>query len=376
MEVDRRGIMSAAMLGLGMASAGALKAAPASDKSASHTAPAGKWLIAMEETCVPPGLAEEYERNLAELNIKRLPAMTAKLLDFRGKRLEEMDACGIDIQVVAPTIPSPQQLPDPAKAERLARLLNDAMAQEVAKTPGRFIAFASLSMHNPDAACRELERSVRDLGMRGVLLNNFQWVGEGGQGALFFDDPRFDPFWSTLETLNVPFYLHPGPVSDAGGRRQDYAGVNWLKEATWEWGSQTGFHALRIITTGVFDRHPKAQMILGHGGEHIIGDLWRIDNRIARDLRRYQQSDTTALRAKRGVLDYFKSNVMITTSGQFSSLALEHAIKAIGADRIMFAVDYPYEDNTEGADWFKSVDLAHADRLAIGRNNAARILKL
>lgn len=354
--------------GLGMAAMTTAAQAKAAESKTQPSTPKGRWLIPMEEACVPPRIADEWFRNLAALGVVSPPVMRTILTDFRGQRLEEMDACGIDIQVLAVTIPSPQAEANPENANRLARIANDALAEEVARTPNRFIAFAALSMHDPDVACRELERAVRDLGMRGVLLYNFQCSGEGGGTALFYDDRRYDGFWSTLEQLDVPLYLHPGLIPEAGGRRQDFKGFDWLKEATWEWGVHAGLHALRIMTSGVFDRHPRAQLILGHNGEHIIGDLWRIDNRIKRRPFDYHAGKT--------VREYFRSNVHITTSGQFSTPGLQHAIQVIGADRIMFAVDYPFEDNAEGTSWFASADIGTADRLAIGRGNAARLLKL
>lgn len=364
MKVDRRTLLSAG-LGLigaaGVAGAGGAEAAETTPK----TAPAsGKslGLIAMEEACLPRAV-------LSEWNGVPYPAGTKeRLLDITGTRLQEMDACGIDIAVIALTVPGVQAETDPRKAADLAKRANDALAEEISRKPDRFVGFAALSMHDADAACRELERAHRDLGMRGVLLNNFQRTGQGGGDALFYDDRRFDPFWATLERLELPLYLHPGLTPQTGGRERDFEGFDWLKDAAWAFATHTGLHALRIITSGVFDRHPRAQLVLGHHGEHIVYDMWRVDNRIK--LR------PLGVPATKPVREYFKTNVHVTTSGQFSTPGLQHVINEIGADRVMFAVDYPYEANKPGTDWFHSAPLDPAHRAAIGRNNAARLLKL
>ena len=162
----------------------------------------------------------------------------------------------------------------------------------------------------------------------------------------------------------MPVYLHPG----LGFRMQDFEPVPWLMDASWGFAIHAGLHALRLITGGTFDRFPGAQLVLGHLGEHIVHDIWRIDNRIA---RRPQSCPM-----RRTVREYFASNVHVTTSGQFSDHALRHAISEIGADRIMFAIDYPFEDNEVGSSWFASTPITDEERAAIGRENAIRLFNL
>jgi 2,3-dihydroxybenzoate decarboxylase len=204
--------------------------------------------------------------------------------------------------------------------------------------------------------------------MRGVLLNNIQIAGANRDTVMFYDEPRFDEFWATAEKLDAPVYIHPGFIPAAGGRLLDYEGFEFLTDASWGYAVSTGLHALRIITSGVFDRHPRAQLVLGHLGEHIVLDMWRINNRIKRRPLNCVM--------KKELRSYFSTNVHVTTSGQFGNLALQHAIGEIGADRIMFAVDYPYEENAEGTSWFARAPISEKDRQAIGRDNAIRVFHL
>lgn len=317
--------------------------------------------IAVEETCLPVEVWEVWERE----NREGFPEIWRQTLpDFEGTRLDEMDSCGIELAVLSVTVPGPQFVADRELAEAMARDANDALAAVVARRPDRFAALGALSMHDVDQACAEFERAVRSLGMRGVLLNNFQIAGADRSEAVYYDDRRFDPFWDLAQQLEAPVYLHPGRAM----RMPDFEAAPWLDDASWGFAIHTGLHALRIITNGVFDRFPGAQLVLGHNGEHIVYDMWRIDNRIAHRPR--------GCPMKKSVRDYFRTNVHVTTSGQFSDPGLRHAISEIGADRIMFAIDYPYEDNEAGSSWFSATQLTDEERAAIGRDNAIKLFKL
>lgn len=324
--------------------------------------------IPFEEACLPAEVLPQWLESGGLYG----PEWTAKLTDFGSRRIEAMDRHGIEMMVLSLTTPGPQGQRDRAKAEDMSRRANDALAKAVSAHPNRYVGLGCLSMHDVDAACREFERVVKTLGMPGVLLNNFQLAGDEKGGAIFYEQPEFDAFWDTAQRLDAPVYLHPGPayrgVLDIKGWNQSYAKFPWLSAATWFWGVDTGSHALRIITSGVFDRFPKAQLVLGHNGEHIVYDLWRIDNRL--------RNQPTGYPAKHSVRSYFKSNVHIATSGEFSDFALRHVIQEIGADRVLFAIDTPYEDIQAGASWFDATPLGDAERQAIARGNAIRLLKL
>lgn len=345
-----------------MTDTGLPQTTPGAKSAAAATPVAGRSqvrTIAMEEAFCPEELYDQW--------IVPPPFPRQKLTDYDGKRIEEMDRYGIEMSVLSLTVGGPQAMTDPERAQDMARRGNDALARAVASQPRRLAGLGALAMHDVDVACREFERAVKVLGLRGVLLNNFQWAGKNGEQVLFYDRPEFDAFWALAQDLDVPVYLHPNLVPEVGARDQDYQGFEWLKHAAWEFSTHTGLHTLRIITSGVFDRFPKAQLIIGHNGEHIVHDLWRIDNRIKLTPFGY---------IGKSVRSYFRTNVHITTSGAFTSPGLRHAIEEIGADRIMFAVDYPFENNEAGMSWFESAPISDAERLAIGRANAIRLLKL
>lgn len=361
MRIPRRGLfkMSAA-LGLATALGGTAQAA-SSTRRKIRTIP-------LEEACVPPEVISLWEESGGRYDY--VPTWKVGLTDF-DRKVEQMDQNGIEMMVLSLTIPGPQGQRDRAKAENMARRGNDALAKVVAARPTRYAGLGVVSMHDVDTACREFERAVKTLGMRGVLLNNFQLVNDD-RGALFYDQPEYDAFWATAEKLDAPVYLHPGPtprgVLDIKGWNQTYTQFPWLHAASWFWQVDTGSHALRIITSGVFDRFPKAQLILGHNGEHIVYDIWRMDNRL--------KNQPSGYPAKKPVRSYFQSNVHVATSGEFSDLALRHVIGEIGADRVLFAIDTPYEDMHEGAAWFDAAAITDAERQAIARGNAIKLLKL
>lgn len=324
--------------------------------------------IPFEEACLPRELLPAW----AETGGTYTPEWIAKLTDFGSQRIEAMDRHGVEMMVLSLTTPGPQAQRDRAKSEDMARRGNDALAKAVALHPTRYVGLGALSMHDPQTACREFERAVKTLGMRGVLLNNFQLAGDDRDGAIFYEGREFDPFWELAQTLDVPVYIHPGPSyggnMDIKGWDQRYRKFPWLSAAAWFWQVDTGSHALRIITSGVFDRFPKAQLVLGHNGEHIVYDLWRMDNRLKNQPLGYP--------AKKLVREYFRTNVSVATSGEFSDFALRHVIQEIGVDRVLFAIDTPYEDIKAGADWFDKAAISDAERVAIARGNAIKLLKL
>lgn len=386
----RRRALLAGGLAAGLTAAARSQAA-STTPSRSNNAPVRT--IGLEEHCLPNELFDDWD---APPRLGAGPGSMAdvgrRLQDFDGQRLEDMDRAGIEMALLSLTVAGPQGQPDPKRAQDIARRGNDAMAQEISKHPDRFAGLGCLSMHDVDAACREFERVVKTLGFRGVLLNNWQRAGAHGDIALTYDDARYDPFWDMAQRLEAPVYLHPGwsPPWYAKG----VAGLTRMLDAAgWNWAVETGSHALRIITSGVFDRFPKAQMILGHNGEHIVTDLWRIEDRLhggwsrlkgglpasgGDGARPYSVMKVTAgdYRAEKTVSAYFRTNVSVTTSGQFNDAGLQHILKEIGADRVMFSTDYPYEDMVEGGDWFRATPLGDDERYAIARGNQIKLFKL
>ena len=291
-------------------------------------------------------------------------ALSGKLLDVFGARLSEMDANGIEMAVLSLNSNAVQGIFEAAKAVEVARKANDALAEIVAKRPDRFAALGALPMQDPDAAIAELKRCVGALNFKGVLVNGFSQVG-AADTAVYYDVPQFRPFWAEVERLGVPFYLHPRDPLPS--RRQAYEGHPYLVGSPWGFAEETAIHALKLMGSGLFDECPALKIVLGHLGERIPYDLWRLDHRLRH---------VPGRPAKRTMGDYFRQNFYLTTSGHFSTPSLIQAILTVGADRLLFAVDYPFEDHAQGAAWFDSADIAEIDRRKIGRDNAMALFNL
>lgn len=291
----------------------------------------------------------------------------SRVMDIHDRRLREMDANGLEMMILSLNAPAIQAIPDPKRAGDLARKANDYLAEQVRKRPNRFQGLAALAMQDPDGAARELERCVKELGMRGALVNGFSQVNDPDT-PVYYDLPQYRPFWATMERLDVPFYLHPRNPLPRDARI--YAGHPWLLGPIWAFGQETAVHALRLMASGLFDAHPRLQIILGHMGENLPFGIWRVDNSNA------WIPDRNKWPAKRRLGEYFCANFHLTTSGNFRTQALLNAMLEIGSDRIMFSTDWPFENVDHAAIWFDACAISESDRLKIGRANAARLFKL
>jgi 2,3-dihydroxybenzoate decarboxylase len=295
------------------------------------------------------------------------PELKARLLDIQERRLREMDANGVALMLLSLNAPAVQAIPDVARAVDISRRANDYLAEQVAKRPDRFQALAALPMQDPDAAARELQRCVRDLKFRGALVNGFSQVGDARTMA-YYDAAQFWPFWEAVQALDVPFYLHPrNPLPEHAGI---YDGHPWLLGPTWAFGQETAVHALRLMGSGLFDAYPRLQIILGHMGEGLPYSMWRVDHRNAWVKAPHKH------KAKHRIAHYFQNNFYLTTSGNFRTQSLIDAMLEIGADRILFSADWPFENVDHAAVWFDAASISEADRVKIGRTNAARLFKL
>src|SRR5215210_2024112 len=295
------------------------------------------------------------------------PELEHRLLDLQELRLRLMDRHGMQLMLLSLNAPAVQAILDPRRATELARRANDFLAEEVRKRPDRFQGLAALAMQDPDEATRELRRCVKELGFRGALVNGFSQIREP-ESMVYLDDARYRGFWAECEKLDVPFYLHPrNPLPSAA---QIYAGHPWLMGPTWAFGQETAVHALRLMASGLFDRHPRLQIILGHLGEGLPYSMWRVDNRNA------WVKTPKAYPAKKPLAEYFQANFWLTTSGNFRTQTLIDAMLEIGADRILFSTDWPFENVDHAAIWFDAAAISEADRLKIGRTNAMRLFKL
>lgn len=293
---------------------------------------------------MPPGWGQEWGRRLA---------------DITELRLADMDEHGVDVQVLSLTSPGVEAIEDPAEAVATARRVNDHLAELVAAHPTRFAGFAALPLQDPKAAVAELRRAVEQLGLKGVLHNDHV-LGH------YLDEPRFRPLWAELERLGVTLYLHPALFP--ADRWRVFEGHPVLSGPSWGWTAQVGAHALRLIYGGVFDEFPSASVTLGHMGELLPFQLARLDSR-------YHQADRTS-RPRQPPSYYLRHNLYATTSGVFSHAALLGAVQAIGADRLLFAVDYPYESTAEAVEFLRTAPFCRADLERIAHLNAAHLLHL
>ena len=287
------------------------------------------------------------------------------LLDMEQQRLEQMDQWGTGFSILSLNSPAVQGIVDPKRATEVAQRANDLLAEQVNRHPTRFGGFAALPMQDPDAAARELERCVQHLGFHGFLVNGFSQVGYG-DGVVYYDAPQFSSFWETVAKLGKPFYMHPRDPLPS--REPIYDGAPWLTGPTWAFAAETSVHALRLMASGLFDTHPGLQMILGHFGEGIPFNVWRIDH-ILRKGRR-------GMPCERQIGDYLRENVYITTSGNFRTPTLLSTMLEVGSDRIMYSVDYPFEKHEDAAQWFDRCEISEADRQKIGRGNARKLFGL
>ncbi len=314
--------------------------------------------IAFEEHYTAPGFAD-YSRAF----IQHIPAELAKYLgsrlsDFDEFRLREMDEAGIDYVILSQTGPGVQGETDPAVAQRKAQENNDFLAAQVARHPTRYGAFAHLSMHDPLQAAKELERAVRQLGFKGALVN-------GHTLGSYYDDRAYDPFWERMQALDVPLYLHP---IDPFQVPHAYGGHPEMVGATWGWGVETASHALRLLFGGVFDRFPRLTVILGHMGEGLPFQRWRFDSRFA--------VYPHGVRLERAPSEYIGSNIVITTSGVCSGATVAGAVAEMGAEAVMFSVDYPYESTAIAAKFIEEAPLDERARELVCHGNAKRLFKL
>ena len=285
-----------------------------------------------------------------------------QLLDLGDGRLADMDAAGIDMQVLSLPGGGMDQI-GVATAAAIARDTNDRAADAVRAHPDRFAAFATLALQDPDQAALEFERCITQLGFKGALLN-------GTTNGLFLDHPRFTPIFETAQRLGVPIYVHSAPpprvVQEAyfSGLPDPYGTL--LANAGWGSSAETGLHCLRLIVAGVFDRFPALQIIIGHMGEDLPFSLARADSWLS----------PVPGRLTRSVADYFGAHFHVTTSGYFTVPPFLCALMVVGADRLMFSVDYPFSPNATGRAFLDGLPIVPADREKIGWNNAARLLKL
>src|SRR5580693_2463958 len=318
--------------------------------------PAAMRVVAIEEHHIVPEMRSRMDLSLLP------PAFRARLDVTADERLADMDAAGIDVQVLSVMLPMPRMLPA-GTAVPLAVKINGELHGMVTAHPDRFAAFALLPVTVPDAAADELERAVSELGFAGAMIS-------GTIGGRFLDDPIFAPVLETAARLDVPVYLHPGPPPQPVAEVY-YAGFaapvsQALATAAYGWHYETSLHALRMILGGVFDRLPGLKVILGHLGEGIPFHLPRIDDTLT----------PLAGQLAKPVSGYFREHFWITTSGYFYDGPFRLTREMFGDDRLIFSVDYPLLNRQQARDWFDRLDLAPGVREKIAHGTADNLLRL
>jgi 2,3-dihydroxybenzoate decarboxylase len=312
--------------------------------------------IALEEHFLSPGFEDYWLPTMGNVDQKAVSALLARLKDFGDMRLAAMDGAGIARSALSISGPGVQAERDAAIASRRATAANDFLAGEVAKHPDRYSGFGHLPMQDARAAADELERCMRELKFCGAMIN-------GHTNGQYLDHPSLDPFWERAEALQAIIYIHPtDPVSPSPA----LAGVEGLRRATWEWGFETGSHALRLVFSGLFDRYPRARVALGHLGETLPYLLWRFDSR----------AKLYGVKLGKKPSDYIRENFVVTTSGMSSAEPLDCALAALGNDRVMFAADYPFEQAEEAGAFLDKTPLVETVREDIAFKNAVREFKL
>ena len=314
-------------------------------------------VIALEEHYLDPEVARHFNEAGPEARDAQL---RERLHDVGELRIREMDEVGIDIQVLSHSAPATQRF-DAETAPAIARAANDRLRERVRASNGRFEAFAALPTANPRAAADELERAVTKLGFKGAMIH-------GLTNGHFIDERQFWPIFERAKALDVPIYIHPAvphPAVVEAYYRDYLKEFPGLLTAAWGFTVETATQGIRLVLSGVFDAYPGLKIIMGHLGESLPFSLWRIDMALGRQGNR-----------KSAFRDTFRSHFWITTSGNFSTPALLCSVMEMGADRILFSVDYPFVPNPPGVQCMAHVPLGPEDREKMLSGNAKRLLKL
>ena len=296
----------------------------------------------------------------------RFDEFSNEILDLDELRLATMDRTGIELALLSLNAPAVQAILDRDEAVAVAVKANKRMAKAVNDHPDRYRALAALPMQDPEAAADELKRCVNELGFKGALVNGFT-QRDVEDSAIYYDVAEYRDFWAVVSDLDVPFYLHPR--MNIPSQSLIYEGHPWLRSAPWGFAVETSTHALRLCGSGLFDDFPNLRIITGHLGEGIPFGLWRIDARMRFSPRGY--------RGKRPLGDYFREHFHITTSGNFNDAAFRCTLEMMGADRLYFSADYPFERMEDAANWFDNTPVIDDEqRQTIGRENAIKLFDL
>ncbi len=283
-----------------------------------------------------------------------------KLLDVDDMRLKQMDELGIDMHVLSITVPGVQMF-DADTATEYAQIVNDRLAEIVARHPRRYAALACFAPHSPKRAAKEIERAIGSLRLNGLIVNSHT-------NDQYYDDEKYFPFFEAAEALDAAIYLHPrAPMAGLDRPLDKY----WMEAALWGYGIETSTHALRLIFCGLFDRFPKLKIVLGHMGEGLPFWVTRLD---------FMHDEAVVVgaapRLQLKPSEYLKRNFVITTSGQENHLALKYSIDVLGEDNVMWAIDYPYQPMAPAVRFMDTAPLSEAMKAKVYGGNAARVFHI
>jgi len=286
-----------------------------------------------------------------------------QLCDLGDGRIAAMDAAGIDMQILSLTAPGVEQL-EPAEAITYARRINEQLAEAVRAHPGRFAGFATLPTSSPDVAAAELERTVRDYGFKGAMIN-------GHTRGRYLDDSFFWPILERAAALQVPLYIHPTPPPPAvmeasyqGNYSQQVA--FGLATGGWGWHIETALHVMRLILSGALDRYPELQIVIGHMGEVLPFMLPRIE----------LSMPTTTTSLQHSIGEYLRTNLHFTFAGFNWTPMFQVLLDQVGVERIMFSADYPYMPMERALSFLQDLAISAEDRERIAHGNAEHLFKL
>jgi 5-carboxyvanillate decarboxylase len=295
---------------------------------------------------------------------QRATQIIERLLDLGATRIRHMDDTGIDKAVLALTSPGAQPILDVEEAKRIARHANDYLAEHVAARPDRYVGMTTVAPQDPNWSAEEIRRGAKQLGFKGVQINSHTQ-------AEYLDDPKFDPIFRALADTGQLLYIHPstppdsmiGPMLEAG-----------LDGAIFGFGVETGMHLLRLITIGLFDRYPELQIAVGHAGEALPYWAYRLDYMHQAGVRAKRYARMKPL--KKTITEYLRSNVLITTSGMAWAPAILFAQSVLGEDRVMYAMDYPYQYESDEVRTHDLLQIPLETKRKLMQHNAERWFKL
>ena len=294
----------------------------------------------------------------------RATEIIERLLDLGERRIADMDATGIDVAILSLTSPGVQPLFDVDEAKAMVTRANNALADACAKHPTRYVGMTSIAPQDPEWSAAEIRRGADELGFRGVMVNSHTH-------GHYLDEPQFDPIFRALADTGQPLYIHPQTLPDTmiGGLID--AG---LDGAIFGFGVETAMHMLRLITTGIFDRYPDLQIAIGHGGEAIPYWLYRMDFMHKAGVRSQRYERLKPL--KKDMFGCLRENVLATTSGLPFAPAIKLMIEVMGEDRVMYAMDYPYQYVADEVRTHDLLDIPDSTKKKLMQTNAERVFKL